>query len=62
MPPIGTDAAPIGTDKVSPGNGDHVVGDDLCRGPPFPPSPAVSSPSLAFDDLNHGGDAPYFAL
>ena len=30
MPPTGTDVAPISTDKESPGNDDHVVGDDLC--------------------------------
>ncbi len=37
MSPIGTDVAPIGPDvapmstgKGSPGNDDHVVGDDLC--------------------------------
>ncbi len=30
MSPISTDVAPISTDKVSPGNDDHVVGDDLC--------------------------------
>ena len=30
MPPISTGVAPIGTDKESPVNDDHVVGDDLC--------------------------------
>ena len=30
MLPISTDVPPISTDKESPGNDDHVVGDDLC--------------------------------